>query len=78
MQLCLVHMVRHSLHYVGWKERKTVAADLKKIYRAATEAEAEEALRDFEIKWLQAETSRNPDGEFVIHLIQQGFGLVAV
>jgi putative transposase len=51
VQLCLVHMVRHSLSYVGWKERKAVAADLKAIYRAATEAEAEQALRSFELKW---------------------------
>jgi putative transposase len=51
VQLCLVHMVRHSLSYVGWKERKAVAADLKPIYRAATEAEAEQALRAFEQKW---------------------------
>jgi putative transposase len=51
VQLCLVHMVRQSLSYVGWKERKAVAADLKRIYRAATEAEAEQALRDFEVKW---------------------------
>jgi putative transposase len=51
VQLCLVHMVRHSLSYVGWKERKAVATDLKAIYRAATEAEAEQALRTFELKW---------------------------
>ncbi len=51
VQLCLVHMVRQSLSYVGWKERKAVAADLKQIYRAATEAQAEQALRDFEVKW---------------------------
>lgn len=51
VQLCLVHMVRQSLSYVGWKERKEVAANLKRIYRAATEAEAEQALRDFEVKW---------------------------
>jgi len=51
VQLCLVHMVRQSLSYVGWKERKEVAADLKQIYRAATEAQAEQALRDFEVKW---------------------------
>lgn len=44
-------MVRHSLNYVGWRERKAVAAGLKKIYRAATETEAEEAYRDFEVKW---------------------------
>ena len=33
------------------KERKLVAADLKQIYRAATESEAEQALRDFGAKW---------------------------
>jgi putative transposase len=51
VQLCLVHMVRHSLSYVGWKERKAVAADLKLIYHAATEAEAQQALTAFEEKW---------------------------
>ena len=51
VQLCLVHMVRNSLSYVGWKERKEVADDLKRIYRAATEAEAEQALEAFARKW---------------------------
>ena len=51
VQLCLVHMVRHSLSYVGWRERKAVAADLKAIYRAATVAQAEQALSAFEAKW---------------------------
>ena len=32
IQLCIVHMVRHSLNYVSWKQRKKVAADLKTIY----------------------------------------------
>ena len=50
VQLCLVHMVRYSLNYVGWKERQTVAADLRLIYRAATEAEAAQALTAFEAK----------------------------
>jgi putative transposase len=51
VQLCLVHMVRQSLSYVGWKERKAVAGDLRLIYRAATEAEAAQALTAFESKW---------------------------
>jgi putative transposase len=51
VQLCLVHRVRHSLSYVGGKERKAVAADLKAIYRAATVVEAEQALAAFEQKW---------------------------
>ena len=51
VQLCLVHMVRNSLNYVGWKERKAVAADLKQIYQAATLGQAEQALKDFGAKW---------------------------
>ncbi len=35
VQLCIVHLVRNSLHFVNWKERKALALDLKQIYRAA-------------------------------------------
>src|SRR6266567_5111794 len=51
VQLCIVHLVRASLNYVNWKERKLVAADLKLIYRAATEAQAEQELAAFQAKW---------------------------
>jgi len=51
VQLCIVHLVRASLNYVNWKERKQVAADLKLIYRAATEAQAEQELKEFTAKW---------------------------
>jgi putative transposase len=51
VQTCIVHMVRASLNYVSWKERKQVAADLKAIYRAATEQQAEQELTDFIAKW---------------------------
>ena len=51
VQLCIVHMVRHSLNYVGWKLRKEVAADLRAIYTAATVEEAEQHLTAFEAKW---------------------------
>jgi putative transposase len=51
VQLCIVHMVRASLNYVNWKERKQVAADLKLIYRAATERQAEQELTDFIARW---------------------------
>ena len=51
VQLCIVHMVRGSLNYVGWKERKAVAADLKLIYRAPTVEEAERQLEEFARKW---------------------------
>lgn len=51
VQLCIVHQIRHSLRYVNWKQRKTIAADLKLIYGAATRVEAEQALEDFAMKW---------------------------
>lgn len=51
VQHCIVHAVRASLNYVNWKERKAVAADLKPIYRAATEAQAHLELMDFKHKW---------------------------
>lgn len=51
VQLCLVHMVRHSLRYVSWKQRKAVAADLKSIYSAPTVEQAEANLTAFAAKW---------------------------
>ena len=51
VQLCIVHMVRHSLNYVSWKRRPEVAADLKRIYESATADEAEQRLGEFEAKW---------------------------
>ena len=51
VQLCIVHMVRNSLRYVSWKQRKAVARDLKKVYSAATAEAAEQALAAFEAKW---------------------------
>jgi len=51
IQLCIVHMVRNSLRYVSWKERKVVAADLRTIYTARTVEAAEQALDAFEEKW---------------------------
>ena len=51
VQLCIVHMVRHSLNYVSWKLRKGVAADLKTIYSAATVDEAQIRFQEFDEKW---------------------------
>jgi putative transposase len=51
VQLCIVHLVRHSLNYVGWKQRKEVAADLQHIYRAATREQAELKLNEFAARW---------------------------
>lgn len=51
IQLCIVHLVRNSLNYVSWKHRKSVAADLRKIYTALNAEEAERALVDFAENW---------------------------
>jgi transposase-like protein len=51
IQLCIVHMVRNSLRFVSWKERKMVAADLKKIYQSLTVEEAERELDAFAQRW---------------------------
>ena len=51
VQPCIVHMVRYSLNFVSWKLRKTVAADLRSIYTAATAEEADRRLVEFEAKW---------------------------
>lgn len=51
VQLCIVHLVRASLNYVSWKERKLVAQELKAIYRAATTEEAEQELERFQARW---------------------------
>jgi len=51
VQLCIVHLVRASLRYVGWKQRKQAAAALKRIYSAATEQAAQQELAAFEAAW---------------------------
>ncbi|MBC8193683.1 MAG: IS256 family transposase [FCB group bacterium] len=51
VQICVVHMVRHSLKYVSWKQRKEMAEDLKTIYTAGTAEEAETNLDIFAEKW---------------------------
>ena len=51
VQLCLVHMVRHSLQYVTWKEREAVAKDLKRIYSATIVDEAEVRPNEFAETW---------------------------
>lgn len=51
IQLCIVHMVRNSLKYVSWKDYKAVTADLKRVYRSATEDEALLELERFGDAW---------------------------
>ena len=51
VQTCIVHLIRASLNFVNWKERKAMAADLKSIYRAASADTAELALQASRIKY---------------------------
>jgi putative transposase len=51
VQLCIVHLVRHCLNYVSWKQRRAVAADLRPIYTAPTAEGAMIGLEAFAAKW---------------------------
>jgi putative transposase len=53
VQLCIVHLVRGSLQYVNWKERRTVAQDLRAIYQAATAEAAAQEREFFAARWDQ-------------------------
>ena len=48
VQTCIVHLLRHSLDFVSYKDRKAVAAALKGVYRAKDAADGEAALAAFE------------------------------
>ncbi len=51
VQLCIVHMVRNSLKFVPYKDRKAIADDLKKIYSAPSEEAAVDELEIFSATW---------------------------
>jgi putative transposase len=51
VQTCIVHMIRASLRYVSYVDRKLLVRDLRPIYGAATEADAEAALKGFDERW---------------------------
>jgi putative transposase len=51
VQTCIVHLIRNSVRFVSYKDRKEVVRDLKPIYNAACREDAEKALEDFGEKW---------------------------
>ena len=51
VQLCLVHLVRNSLRFVSYKDRRAVVADLKAVYQATSAETALAALEAFIRKW---------------------------
>jgi len=48
LQTCIVHLIRNSLDYASWKDRRALAAAIKPIYTAASAESAEEELTAFE------------------------------
>ena len=48
VQTCIVHLIRHSLSFVSWKDRKPVMPALRAIYRAADAEAGLQALEAFE------------------------------
>lgn len=51
VQTCIVHLIRSSLAFVSWKDRKAILPDLKAIYRADSAEAALDRLGDFEARW---------------------------
>lgn len=51
IQKCIIHQIRNSTRYVSYKDLKKVTADLKPIYKAATEEAALVELDRFEEEW---------------------------
>ena len=51
MQRCIMHQIRISLKFVSWKDRKVVAKDLKSVYSAHNEENAQLTLTKFNDIW---------------------------
>ncbi|MCU0420619.1 MAG: IS256 family transposase [Cyclobacteriaceae bacterium] len=51
VQSCIVHQIRNSLKYVASKDQKPFLADLKEVYRASTQEQAEQQLDVLTEKW---------------------------
>jgi putative transposase len=51
VQLCIVHLIRNSLNYVNWKDRKQAASDLRAVYSAPTAEAAKQELQQFGERW---------------------------
>jgi putative transposase len=55
-QTCIVHLVRQSLRYLSWKERRTCASQLRRIYTAADADAAREVLDELSQAWADSKT----------------------
>jgi transposase-like protein len=55
-QTCIVHLVRQSLRYLSWKERKSCAGELRRIYTAADADAARQVLDELTAAWADSKT----------------------
>ena len=55
-QTCIVHLVRQSLRYLSWKERKSCAGELRRIYTAADADAARQVLDELTAAWADSTT----------------------
>jgi len=51
VQTCIVHLIRNSLSFVSWKDRKAILPSIKAIYHAENADAALLRLEDFEAEW---------------------------
>lgn len=51
IQRCIIHQIRSTLKYITWKDHKEFMSDLKEVYQAKTQEEAESSLNDLHEKW---------------------------
>ena len=67
LQTCIVHLIRNSLDYASWKDRKLVAAALRPVYTALNADTAVLALRNITADWGRAsKDGRSAMNEFAI------------
>ncbi len=51
VQTCVIHLIRASLRFASWKDRKAITGALRPIYTAATVEAAADAMDTFELEW---------------------------
>jgi len=49
VQTCIVHLIRHSMEFASWKDRKAIAGELRTVYRAKDAEAGEAALNAFDV-----------------------------
>src|SRR6478672_7077383 len=60
VQTCIVHLIRHSMDFASWKDRKAIATELKAIYRAKDAQGGEAALDTFDASTWEENIRQSP------------------